>query len=290
MFINNKCRSIYSKWWLLICLLIFTTCVNAQQDLTLPPFDKSIDSSLSSAKSAGAVSGLSNHALPAAAGNQLGAGGQNLMKMLQGQGGGATGAQQSLKDMLGPDDVADIHGPIHIVSPWLYVGYGVGIILIILLLWLLIRYIKRPKPIIIRKFYEIAFEQLVDLKKSMSDKSSREFSISISNVVRTYIEGRFNVTSTSSTTDEFMDTMRDQKNGPLKDHSQQLHDFLGYCDQAKFAGCELTGEQVTGMMDSAWSFVDETKDDGSGSQVSDQPVDSKDEVIVADVVSKGGVS
>ena len=44
------------------------------------------------------------------------------------------------------------------------------------------------------------------------------------------------------------------------------------------------------MMDSAWSFVDETKDDGSGSQVSDQPVDSKDEVIVADVVSKGGVS
>jgi len=217
---------------------------------------------------------------------------QQIMQMLQGQGGmpgGMPGGQQSLKDMLGPGDVDDIYGPIHIVSTWLIVAYVVGAIIVLVIVWLIIKYLTRPAPVIIRKFYEIAFEALHKVKASMNDVDSREFSIQISNVIRTYIEGRFTVVSTKSTTDEFMDMIRGEKQGALKDHMDQLHDFLEYCDLAKFAGCELTKEQVSGMMDSAWKFVDETKDDDTAELNCEDNVTGDSSVIEPEVVSKGGV-
>jgi len=217
---------------------------------------------------------------------------QQIMQMLQGQGGmpgGMPGGQQSLKDMLGPGDVDDIYGPIHIVSPWLIAAYVAGVIIVLVLIWLIIKYITRPAPVIIRKFYEIAFEALHKVKTSMNEVDSREFSIQISNVIRTYIEGRFKVVSTKSTTDEFMDMIRGEKQGPLKDHMDQLHDFLEYCDLAKFAGCELTKEQVSGMMDSAWKFVDETKDDDTAELNSEDSAADDGSVIEPELVSKGGV-
>lgn len=282
----------------LSCALLFISSVNAQQKIDLPQDNQTAEQNqivipkqqASGQKLPKAMPPIGQGAINP---QQVLPGGQNLMQMLQGQGGmpgGIQGGQQSLKDMLGPGDVDEIYGPIHIVSPWLITAYVVGVIAVLMVIWLVIKYLTRPVPVVIRRYYEIAFEALNKVKASMNDVDSREFSIQISNVIRTYIEGRFEVVSTKSTTDEFMDMIRGEKHGPLKEHMDQLHDFLGYCDLAKFAGCELSDEQINGMMDSAWKFVDETKDDDV--ELNDSANNSSDEsdVIDPEVVSKGGVA
>jgi len=211
--------------------------------------------------------------------------------MMPGQGGMMHGGQRSLKDMLGSDDIEDIRGPISIMSPFMWLYGGIAILLVAIILWALVRFIKRPKTVVYRKPYEIAFEALQNIRQLMVKEKAREFSISVSNVVRAYIENRFNVISTTSTTDEFMEMVRNEKCGALKDHMILLHDFLEFCDLAKFAGCQLTVEQMNGMMDSAWNFVDETKMETSFDEA-DQSLtcsDDGEDVLDPEVIVEGGV-
>jgi len=211
--------------------------------------------------------------------------------LMQGQGGMMPGAQQSLKDMLGSGTLEDIRGPISIMSPLVWIYAVAAVSLVACILWLVVRFLKRPKIVVCRKPYEIAFEALQNIRQLMVKEKAREFSISVSNVLRSYIESRFNVISTTSTTDEFMDMVRNEQRGPLKDHLELLHDFLEFCDLAKFAGCQLTVDQMNGMMDSAWKFVEETKFEeqfaGAG-QIMTGGGDGE-EVLEPEVVVEGGV-
>ena len=216
---------------------------------------------------------------------------QGLMKMMQQQMGGNGGSpQKSLMEQLGNEVIDDVYQPVDIVSTKQIIIYVVAAIIALVVLWLIIKWIRKPKPVIIRKPYEIAFDELERIKALMDNETSKAFSILVSNALRQYIEERFKVTSTCATTDEFMSHVKKDKIGALKDHMELLHDFLEFCDLAKFAGCEFSKEKMKGMMNSAWTFVDETKEE----EVLDNTTESENKddstVVEADVISKGGVA
>jgi Domain of unknown function (DUF4381) len=79
----------------------------------------------------------------------------------------------------------------------------------------------------------------------------------LSDVVRAYLERRFNLPASQQTTAEFLETMR---RSPQLTPAQQglLRTFLERCDMAKFARAAPPPEECRAVADMARSFVQET--------------------------------
>jgi hypothetical protein len=79
----------------------------------------------------------------------------------------------------------------------------------------------------------------------------------LSDVVRSYLEQRFNLPASQQTTVEFLETMR---RSPQLTPAQQglLRDFLERCDMAKFARAAPPPEECRAVAAMARSFVQET--------------------------------
>ena len=92
----------------------------------------------------------------------------------------------------------------------------------------------------------------------MQPQKAREFSIAVSDIVRVYIEQRFNATATHRTTEEFLHDLLDSSNTTLAKHRVLLSDFLQQCDLVKFAGMSLTTRNMESLHHSAEAFVQET--------------------------------
>ena len=76
----------------------------------------------------------------------------------------------------------------------------------------------------------------------------------MSDVVRAYVEAAFALHASRLTTDELLaDLMTDHS--PVAAHRTELGAFLGYCDLAKYARWSLSPTDMTGMLDSAETFV-----------------------------------
>jgi hypothetical protein len=92
----------------------------------------------------------------------------------------------------------------------------------------------------------------------MEPAQAREFSIAVSDVVRGYIEQRFDATATHRTTEEFLHDLLDGSHAALLRHRALLSEFLHQCDLVKFAGMSLTVQSMESLHDSARVFVLET--------------------------------
>ncbi|MEP6860822.1 MAG: DUF4381 family protein [Deltaproteobacteria bacterium] len=80
------------------------------------------------------------------------------------------------------------------------------------------------------------------------------FSAQVSTAVRDYVELAFGVRAPRRTTEELLaDLMHDSS--PVAPHREELGVFLEHCDLAKYARFALTRPQMTGMLDSAETFV-----------------------------------
>lgn len=79
----------------------------------------------------------------------------------------------------------------------------------------------------------------------------------VSDVLRAYMEERFELRAPERTTEEFMEELRSSTK--LRgDHKSLLEDFLSRCDLVKFARFEPTLPEMQALLDSAMRFVDET--------------------------------
>jgi hypothetical protein len=79
----------------------------------------------------------------------------------------------------------------------------------------------------------------------------------LSDVIRLYLERRFDLPASQQTTAEFLDTMH--RSPQLTVAQQQLlRDFLSRCDMAKFARAAPPPEECRAVADMARSFVQET--------------------------------
>jgi hypothetical protein len=92
----------------------------------------------------------------------------------------------------------------------------------------------------------------------MRPATAREFGIAASEVIRNYIEKRFDVIATQRTTEEFLQTLLQSSNEALARHRSVLEVFLQQCDFVKFAGASLAVTDMEALLRSARSFVLET--------------------------------
>jgi len=155
------------------------------------------------------------------------------------------------------EDIRDIRGPKHITSPWLWPLWfagGVALAGLLYAAWLWNR--RRTTAALLP--YEIALARLEAARALMQPENAREFSITVSEIVRHYIEERFQVRAERRTTEEFLHDLLEPSDALLKGHRALLSDFLCHCDLAKFARWILSLDEMETMLTSAHTFVLQT--------------------------------
>lgn len=161
-------------------------------------------------------------------------------------------------------DIRDIKQPVVIKASYKKIIIWILIILVLIIcigigIYLLIKHkhkapITPPLPphVIALRDLEKAKNMLLKHKDNI-----KEYYISVSGVIRYYIETRFGYNAPEQTTEEFLDelTITDKLN---QHHKTLLRDFLKHCDLVKFAKYGPTQEEIDGVYDTAKHFVEET--------------------------------
>jgi len=158
-----------------------------------------------------------------------------------------------------PEDIRDIRGP-QFAVPWLFpalVAGGAALAGGAYGVWRWRRGRRRPR---ILSPFEVALQRLEGIQALMQPLSAREFSIAVSDIVRSYIEQGFKFTATHRTTEEFLRDLLESPNAALARHRALLSEFLHLCDLVKFAGISLTLQNMQSLHHSACDFVRATAD------------------------------
>ncbi len=172
---------------------------------------------------------------------------------------GATAPPASAIGAVGPssssEDIRDIRGPQWVTPVWLLPALAAGATLLALGaygIWRLQRRRRTPRTPLP---FEVALQRLEGIRALMLPQSAREFSIAVSDIVRSYIEQRFDLTATHRTTEEFLRDLLEFPHAALVRHRALLSEFLHQCDLAKFAGMSLTLQNMESLHHSACDFV-----------------------------------
>ena len=152
-------------------------------------------------------------------------------------------------------------------ADWLVYVFSIwgGIVLIICIIayW---QYRKNAKEYIAPKIpaHEIAFEKIRILleEKLIENKQIKLFYNKISNILRHYIEDRFNLSAPEQTTEEFLRDL-ESSNVLNKEYKLILKEFLSHCDLVKFAKHEPSNEKIQKTFDTCKNFISTTKIVGS---------------------------
>ena len=155
------------------------------------------------------------------------------------------------------EDIHDIRGPLEISSPelwFLWLAGGTVLAALAYGAWRWYRHFRTAPHLP----YEIALARLEKARALMTVPTAREFSIEVSEIVRSYIEARFHVRAAHQTTEEFLHNLLEPSDALLTGHRELLGDFLHHCDLAKFARWVLSLEEMEEMYGSARTFVSET--------------------------------
>jgi LytS/YehU family sensor histidine kinase len=156
------------------------------------------------------------------------------------------------------EDIRDIRGPKAVPGSWVLPMVLVGLIAVALCAYALSRRrrsgARRPSLTL----SEQALERLESTRPLMRPATAREFGIAASEVIRNYIEKRFDVIATQRTTEEFLQTLLQSSNETLVRHRSLLEEFLRQCDLVKFAGASLAVTDMESLLQSARGFVLET--------------------------------
>jgi hypothetical protein len=151
------------------------------------------------------------------------------------------------------EDIRDIRGPKFIISGSAWPAMAVAVVLLALCIYWLWRRRRRRVPVLTP--FEIALKGLEDIRALMVPGSAREFSTAVSDIVRTYIENRFEITATRRTTEEFLRDLLESSNASLASHRTLLGEFLHQCDVVKFAATSLNVQDMESLRQSARAFV-----------------------------------
>jgi len=159
-----------------------------------------------------------------------------------------------------PEDIHDIRGPKAVSPSWVMTAVVAGVLVAAILVYALWRWHRRPSRARPRNvsLSDQTLERLDAARLLMSPATARDFGIAASEVVRRYIEQRFEVIATQRTTEEFLHTLLQSSNAGLAHHRALLANFLEGCDVVKFAGASPAVEDMERLFQSARRFVLET--------------------------------
>lgn len=170
--------------------------------------------------------------------------------------------------------IADIEDVVAIAAEpskwWLWPLGAAPLVAIVIGLWLWKRNRKIELVRIFKSAHEIAYARLrslVDDNLIEADKI-KEFYERISNILRRYIEHRFDLHAPERTTEEFLAELRDA-DSLSPQHKETLEQFLTHCDLVKFAKHEPTTEQIQRTFDLVKEFIEQTKSDQRQIDVTD---------------------
>jgi hypothetical protein len=159
------------------------------------------------------------------------------------------------------EDIRDIRGPKSLpAAPWVVIGVVAALLVALCIAYAIWRRRQRGAPRRTLTLLEQTLERLEGTKSLMQPATAREFGIAASEVIRNYIEKRFNVIATQRTTEEFLQTLLQGSNETLARHRAALADFLQQCDFVKFAGTTLAVADMEGLFQSARGFVLQTSE------------------------------
>lgn len=156
------------------------------------------------------------------------------------------------------EDIRDIRGPKSVPGSWVLPAVLAGAIVVALCAYAVWRRRHREAPRRSFTLSEQALERLENTRPLMRPATAREFGIAASEVIRNYIEKRFDVVATQRTTEEFLQTLVQSSNETLARHRSLLEVFLQQCDFVKFAGASLAVADMESLFQSARGFVLET--------------------------------
>lgn len=161
------------------------------------------------------------------------------------------------------EDIRDIQGPILLPeskNPWLYIGLAALTLIGIALIVFFLRRRKRSVPA--QPPHEIALGALVKAKRWMNETDGLLFAQQLSEILRSYIESRFGLSSTRQTTHEFFSTLKTDSTpatAALQPHLGSIRNCLESCDMAKFAHLVPNRQAMDEMAMAVRSFIELTK-------------------------------
>ncbi|MBL7081694.1 MAG: hypothetical protein ISS44_03915 [Candidatus Omnitrophica bacterium] len=164
------------------------------------------------------------------------------------------------------DDIKDIKPPVYFQTDYLIlIVFGLIVLLISLLLWIVFVIKKRKKKqknLILppRPADQIAYEALEALRaKGLPALGEiKQYYFELSDIIRRYIENRFNIKAPEMTTEEFLSSLRNTTD-LLAAHKNLLKEFLCLCDIVKFAKYGPTQKEINDSFSAAKKLIDETK-------------------------------
>jgi hypothetical protein len=156
-----------------------------------------------------------------------------------------------------PEEMEDIRPPIS-GSPALWLV----ILLAILLVLAIVAYFlwPNPKPKVVQPPLpkETAKRRLEEAKARISADSSYEFSVEVSDILRSFIEQQFGIKAVRQTTIEFLNEASQTSHFDLA-HQEMLRHFLVACDAIKFARVAAGTAESEALFEQASAFVEEVK-------------------------------
>jgi len=153
---------------------------------------------------------------------------------------------------------------------WVWVVTGIGVTAIFVV-WFILRQKRIVELVhIFKPAHEIAYERLRVLVRDDLIKAGRirEFYQRISDILRHYIEHRFELKAPERTTEEFLFELRDA-DVLCQSDKDSLAEFLRHCDLVKFAKHNPTAEQIQRTFDLVKEFIEKTKSDERKIDVTD---------------------
>lgn len=181
--------------------------------------------------------------------------------------------------------IEDIEGVVEIpeeASLWWLWGLPVVGVVGAAVLWLMLR--KKRAARLIRVFkpaHEIAYARLRVLVKEDLLKAGKikEFYERISDILRHYIEDRFELRAPERTTEEFLYELKFTR-ALSEGQKADIEEFLTLCDLVKFAKHTPTVEQVQRTFNLVKDFIEKTRSDERKIDVTDRV--NKDETVTAE--------
>jgi hypothetical protein len=152
------------------------------------------------------------------------------------------------------EDIRDIRSPKHLPPAWLWAAYTAGALVLACAAFGAWCWYRRDK-VLVKLPYEIALDRLEEARRFMTPEQAHAFCTEVSEVIRGYIEFRFNVRAAHRTTEEFLHDLLEEKQDKLAAHRASLAEFLQHCDLAKFALWQFSVSEMEAMHGSARVFV-----------------------------------
>jgi hypothetical protein len=156
-----------------------------------------------------------------------------------------------------PDEIEDIRPPIN-GPPSLWLVLTLAILLLVVVVAYFLWPNPKPKTILPPLPKEVAKRRLQGVKSRISTDNSYDFSIEVSDILRSFIEQQFGIRAVRQTTIEFLGEASSNPHFDLA-QKERLHHFLVACDAIKFARAPAGTADSEALFEQASSFVEEAK-------------------------------